>query len=104
MKRLAAVAILGLWAAAAHAPCISNPLTPALLTTGGANAGIVTVSNDSTNIFVMFTTTGDWTITHLDVAVGASVSDLQPDPSQFPFHQSFCPTVNTYTFTIPIPP
>jgi hypothetical protein len=105
MKRLAAVAILGLWAAAAHAQtqCHSNPLTVALLTTGGVNAGMVTVSNDSTNIYVMFTTTGDWTIRQLDVAVGASVSNLQPDPSQFQFHQSFCPTVTTYTFTIPIP-
>lgn len=104
MKRLAAVAILGLWAAAAHAQCRSNPLPVPLLTTGGVNAGSVTVSNDSTNIYVMFTTTGNFTITKADVAIGASVSNLQPDPSQFPFHQSFCPGVTTVLFTIPFPP
>jgi hypothetical protein len=104
MKRLAAVAVLGLWAAAAHAQCRSNPLTVALLTTGGVNAGMVTVSNDSTNIYVMFTATGGFTISQLDVEVGGSVSSLSPDPRQFPFHQSFCPAVTTYTFTIPIPP
>ena len=104
MKRLAAIAVLGLWAAAAHAQCRSNPLTVALLTTGGVNAGMVTVSNDSTNIYVMFTATGGFTISQLDVEVGASASSLQTDPRQFPFHQSFCPAVTTYTFTIPIPP
>jgi hypothetical protein len=105
MKNLAAIAILCLWGgAAAHADsCVGVPLTVPLVASGTTPAGTVMVTNDSVNLFVTFTTIGDWTIGKADVAVATSLSGLQPDPSQFPYHQSFCPEVTTTTFTIPLP-
>jgi hypothetical protein len=105
MKKLAAIAILGLWGGAAHAQssCVGVPLVVPLVASGTILAGTVTVTNDAVNLFVTFTTTGDWTIGKADVAVATSLSGLQSDPSQFPYHRSFCPEVTTTTFTIPLP-
>jgi hypothetical protein len=105
MKKLAAIAILGLWGGAAHAAssCVGVPLVVPLVASGTIPAGMVTVTNDDVNLFVTFTTTGDWTIGKADVAVATSLSGLQSDPRQFPYHQTFCPEVTTTTFTIPLP-
>jgi hypothetical protein len=109
MKQLAAIAFLGLWSWIAQAqPCGLNfPFTDPLLAAGSIPAGTVTVSNDQTNLYVAFATTGDFMISRLDVAVATTLAGIpqsggQPNLSQFPYRQTFSPDVTSFTFTIPL--
>jgi hypothetical protein len=109
MKQLAAIAFLGLWSWTAQAqPCtVNNPLTQPLLANGSIPAGIVTVSNDQTNLYVAVATTGDFKISRLDVAVATTLAGIpqsggQPNLGQFPYRQTFSPDVTSLTFTIPL--
>jgi hypothetical protein len=107
MKQFAAIAVLGFWSWTAHAQCSNNPLSVPLLAHGSIAAGMVTVANDTVNLYVTFATTGDWTMRRADVAVGSSPTDLpqsggQPSLTQFPYRKSFSPEVVTFTFTIPL--
>src|ERR1700687_5219881 len=110
MKQLAAIAVLGLWSWSAQAQTAcqgSISQTEILLVNSTTAAGSVVVSNDATKLFVTVTTTGDWTISRLDLAVATSLAGIpqnngQPNLSQFPYRQTFSPEVTTYTFTVPL--
>jgi len=108
MKQLAAIALVGLWSWTAHAQCvINNPGTEPLLANGSISAGAVMVSNDLVNLYVTVATTGDFTISRLDVAVATTLAGIpqsggQPNLSQFPYRQTFSPEVTSFTFTIPL--
>jgi hypothetical protein len=109
MKTLAAAVVLGLagWTGAAGQSCGNHPLTVQLLAQGSVPAGTVTVSNDAATLHVTFTATGAWTFSQLDVAVGATLSDIpqtagQPNTSQFPYRRSFSPATAGFTFDIPL--
>ncbi|HEV3074297.1 MAG TPA: hypothetical protein VHB47_07760 [Thermoanaerobaculia bacterium] len=109
MKQLAAIAFLGLWSWSAQAqPCvINNPGTEPLLANGSTPAGNVIVSNDQTNLYVTVATTGDFTISRLDVAVATTLAGIpqsggQPNLSQFPYRKTFSPEVTSFMFTIPL--
>jgi hypothetical protein len=109
MKQLAAIAFLGLWSWTAQAQnCeINNPGTEPLLANGSTVAGNVIVSNDQANLYVTVATTGDFTISRLDVAVATTLAGIpqsggQPNLSQFPYRKTFSPEVTSFTFTIPL--
>ena len=108
MKKLAAIAFLGLWSVAAQAQFCAAPFVDPLLAHGSIPAGTVTVGNDNVNLYVVFDTTGtDFTISRADVAVATSLAGIpqsggQPNLSAFPYRQTFSPEVTTYTFTIPL--
>jgi hypothetical protein len=117
MKQLAAIAILGLWSGVAQATQTCVPPAPAcnaqvpatvpLLAHGTIPAGTVTVSNDTTNLYVTFATIPDWTITRADVAVSKTLAGIpqkngQPDIKNFPYSQTFCPGATCVIFTIPL--
>lgn len=110
MKAFAAIAILSLWSWNAQAqacPGGNTPFPDPLLVNGSIPAGFVTVSNDQTNLYVAFATTGDFMISRLDVAIAMTLAGIpqsggQPNLSQFPYRQTFSPDVPSYTFTIPL--
>jgi hypothetical protein len=109
MKQLAAIAFLGLWSWTAQAQnCVINtPGTEPLLANGSIPAGVVMVSNDQVNLYVTVATTGDFTISRLDVAVATTLAGIpqsggQPNLSQFPYRQTFSPEVTSHTFPIPL--
>lgn len=69
------------------------------------DAGTLTVSNDATNLYVNYTTTGTFGTLHLWVGTDWTLLPVNPQgtpvPGQFPYH--FDATgLNTYTFTIPL--
>jgi hypothetical protein len=108
MKRLLIAVALGLLScAAALAQCIGNPLNVALVANGSTNEGSVSVTNDSTNIYITVTTAGTATMSQLAAALGATLADIPqtanqtPIVSQFPYTETFSPPATTYTFTIP---
>jgi hypothetical protein len=107
MKQLAAIAFLSLWSWTAQAQCVNTPGTEPLLANGSIPAGTVMVSNDLVNLYVTVATTGDFTISRLDVAVATTLAGIpqsggQPNLSQFPYRQAFSPEITSYTFTIPL--
>jgi len=63
------------------------------------NAGSVSVTQDETNVYVTFTTTGGWTmgLTHLYVGTTAPGSYA---PGSFPLQTTHNPQVTSYTYTI----
>ena len=74
----------------------------------GIDVGNVTVSNDSANIYVNFTTTGDWcmTETHLHIANESEEGIPQtkkgnPKVGQFDYSEEHEPCVE-YTYVIPL--
>jgi hypothetical protein len=107
MKQLAAFAILGLVSWNAQAQSCNPPLVETLLAHGSITAGTVSVGNDTVNLYVNFTTAGDFTMSRADVAVATSLAGIpqsggQPSLSAFPYRQTFSPEVTTYTFAIPL--
>ncbi len=107
MKQFAAIAVLGLWSWSAQAQSCNPPLVETLLAHGSIPAGTVSVGNDTVNLYVNFSTTGDFTMSRADVAVATSLSGIpqsggQPNLSAFPYRKTFSPEVTTYTFAIPL--
>lgn len=86
-------------------PC-GTPVVATLRTTQRQSVGTVTVSNDATNLYVNYATTGGMRLEDLRLYVGdlalLPVRYGQPVVSQFPY--SFHPTgtVTSYTFSIPL--
>ena len=71
------------------------------------NVGNLNVVNDSTNLFVTFSFTGDWYTqqTHLyvgDLAGLPTNPSNTPIPGQFPYSVTHNPMTQTYTYTIPL--
>jgi hypothetical protein len=109
MKNFAAIAILGLWSWNAQATSCRNDtsMTAPLVAQSTITVGTVTVSIDTVNLNVTFTTIPDWQIGRADVAVATSLAGIpqsggKPDLSQFPYRKTFSPEVTTYTFMIPL--
>ncbi|MFO7650860.1 MAG: hypothetical protein R6X13_05920 [bacterium] len=71
------------------------------------DVGSVTVSNDATNLYVTFATTGDWMLSETHVHVAGSLAEIpqkngNPIPGQFDYGMSHDPMVMTYSYTIPL--
>jgi len=71
------------------------------------NAGSVTVSNDQTNLYVTYSTSGNWMLRKVHLYVGAcntipTNNAGNPTIGLFPYSQQFSPFVSSYTFTIPL--
>lgn len=71
---------------------------------GRCNVGTVTVSNDQTNLTVVYTTTGTWNLRELHLYVGAQIPLRYGEPNlgQFPYTTTLSGTAHSYTFTIPL--
>ena len=67
------------------------------------DVGTVSVWDDSINLYVEYTITGDWEMTETHLYVGkTNPEDLTSAPGQFPYSAKHRPAVDTYTYTIPI--
>ncbi len=71
------------------------------------NAGSVNVSNDNSNLYVTYSTTGNWRLRKVHLYVGSCnaipVNNAgNPTIGLFPFSQQFSPLTTSYTFTIPL--
>ena len=87
-----------------------SAVEPHNLVAGGDQVvGSVTVTNDSTNIYVTFTTTDGWSMTetHLHIA-NESVDGIpqtkknNPIPGQFDYSEEHVPSVTEYIYEIPL--
>lgn len=62
--------------------------------------GSVNISNDNTNLYVEFTTTGDWYMTETHLLVGSVSGIKNPAPGKFPYKANHDPAVQSYTYVI----
>ena len=67
-------------------------------------AGIITVSNDETNLFITYTLNSPYLIPPggAHVWLGSSAPTGKGAPGQYPYHSDNTTYVSTYTFTIPL--
>ncbi|MFH0895319.1 MAG: hypothetical protein V2A54_12865 [Bacteroidota bacterium] len=70
-------------------------------------AGSVTIQNTSTDLYITVTTTGGWKMNLTHIYAGSLANAPvngggNPQPGQFPYSQSFSPSTDTYTLTIPL--
>ena len=87
-------------------PC-GTPQVQALLAGQTIPAGTISVSNDATNLYVTYTTTGGWVIrkTHLYVGACSGIPTTRsgnPQIGLFPYQTYYSPRVTAYTYTIPL--
>jgi hypothetical protein len=88
-----------------NSPC--EALVADLLAGQHILSGNVTVTNDLTNLYVTFNTTGGWLMTGTQLYVG-SIGGLpvnnagNPKIGNFPYKMSFSPYSTSYTYTIPL--
>jgi hypothetical protein len=71
------------------------------------DVGDLKVTNDQTNLYVTFTTVGDWFVGHTHLYVGTLAglpinNANTPIPGQFPYSTAHTPYVQSYTYTIPL--
>jgi hypothetical protein len=72
------------------------------------DTGTVKISNDASNLYVTYTTTGPWMIGAIHLAVADSLAaipqnkNLNPIPGHFAYQTNFNPSVTSFTFTIPL--
>lgn len=92
---------------AATQPYCGTPLSVSLLAGQNIQVGTVTVSNDQTNLYVSFTTTGNWWLSETHVHVATSLAGIpqrngNPVPGQFAYKANHNPMVQNYVYTIPL--
>ena len=96
-----------LFAAPAHAQVCGTPLNTTLVAGQHYYAGTVWISNDSSNIYVQYTTDTPWTMSEAHATVAATVAGIpqsksgNPIPGRFSYSATFDPEVSNYTFVIP---
>jgi hypothetical protein len=66
------------------------------------NVGTVTVANNEDNLFVTYTTTGDWWLEEVHLYVLTQEPLTKLTPGHAPYKMEFNPLVKTYTFTVPL--
>ena len=67
------------------------------------DVGTVSVWDDSINLYVEYTTTGDWEMIETHLYVGkTNPEELTSAPGQFPYSEEHDPADTTYTYTIPL--
>lgn len=82
------------------------PVTVDFMAGQHTDAGDVTVTNDLTNVYVTFTTTGAWVMKESHLYVGG-MDGLpvgkggNPKIGNFPYKTTYNPKASTYTYTIP---
>ena len=69
--------------------------------------GLVVVSNDATNLYVQYVTTGGWTIEETHLAVATDLSDIPqnhggPIVGKFQYKETSAPGTTEVTYTIPL--
>lgn len=70
-------------------------------------AGNITVTNDQTNLYVTYTTTGSWQLQETHLYVGSfeglpKTSTGNPKIGNFPYKDSLSAGETTYTYTVPL--
>jgi hypothetical protein len=66
------------------------------------NIGSINISNDEENLYVNYTTTGDWYMIETHLLVGSVAGIKNPAPGQFPYSDDHDPAVQSFTYTIPL--
>jgi hypothetical protein len=90
-------------------PIPPNTCTTELIAGQNINVGGVTVWNDADYIYVQYTTTGDWWITETHLHIATDLNGIpqtrkgNPKVGKFDYQTEHDPSVQTYTYTIPIP-
>lgn len=70
-------------------------------------AGVITISNDATNIYVKYETYAPWLMSEAHVAVATTLAGIpqtktgNPIPGRFSYSATFDPEVSSYMFTVP---
>ena len=96
-----------LFASPAHAQVCGTPVETQLVAGQYYYAGTVRIFNDSSNIYVQYTTDTPWTISEAHAAVAATLQGLpqtkggNPIPGRFAYSATFDPEVTSYTFVVP---
>jgi len=104
---VAAAVLSTVWSAPAQAQC-NAPTTVTLYAGRTMNAGTVSVSNDTVNLYVQYSTASPWVLTAAHLAVADSLAGIpqtktkNPIPGRFPYSATFDPEVTSFTFTIPM--
>jgi hypothetical protein len=104
---VAAAVLPAVWSAPAQAQC-NAPTTVTLYAGRTLDAGTVSVSNDTVNLYVQYSTTSPWVLTAAHLAVADSLAGIpqtktkNPIPGRFPYSATFDPEVTSFTFTIPL--
>lgn len=99
--------VLGVPALAAAQVC-GAPVDTILVAGQNFDAGRVTISNDSSNIYVRYDSISPWMISEAHVAVASSLSGIpqtkqgNPIPGRFAHSATFDPEVTTYTVAVPM--
>ena len=92
--------------ATAQATC-GQTQTQTLLAGQSIHAGTISISNDQTNVYVNYSTSGGWQIqkTHLYVGTCSLIPTSHggnPQIGLFPYQTSYSPAVTAFTYTIPL--
>lgn len=104
---VAAAVLPAVWNAPAQAQC-NAPTTVTLYAGRTLDAGTVSVSNDTVNLYVQYSTASPWVLTAAHLAVADSLAGIpqtktkNPIPGRFPYSATFDPEVTSFTFTIPL--
>lgn len=89
------------------APCVYTTISHDLFGGQTILAGNVEITNDATNLYVTYNTTGGWSLTETHLYVG-SLANLPtnnantPIPGQFTYQANHIQGTTTYTYTIPL--
>jgi len=101
---------IGLAAASpAHAQAVcGSPMQTTLVAGQHYVGGLITISNDSSNIYVKYETYAPWLMSEAHVAVATTLAGIpqtkggNPIPGRFSYSATFDPEVSSYVFTVPL--
>lgn len=84
-----------------------TPASVDLVAGQNAVSGSVSVGNDEENLYVTYSTVGDWSITEVQLYVGTAAGlpvnkGGNPSIGQFPYKVTYTSDVTAYTFSIPL--
>lgn len=102
-----ALAIGGASSARAQSVC-GSPMQTTLVAGQNYAAGLITISNDNTNIYVKYETSAPWLMSEAHVAVATTLAGIpqtrggNPIPGRFSYSATFDPEVSSFVFTIPL--
>jgi hypothetical protein len=92
----------------ASAQACGTPTQTILVAGQNFDAGSITISNDSSNLYVRYDSIAPWVISDAHVAVASTLAGIpqtkngNPIPGRFAYSATFDPEVMTYTVAVPM--
>ncbi len=84
------------------------PQTSALIAGQHYGAGLITIGNDDTYLYVNYATSSPWLMSEAHAAAATTIAGIpqskagNPIPGRFSYSATFDPQVTNYTFSIPL--